>query len=133
MVIRLEPFIFPDFTIEGSMPPGHCTRVEYTATMKPGLLVVASSGGSVDVQTVEADVECRDHAGRLIGRQTWFFPANGGTFTGVFQWPIPDDSGPWDPDWTGTATLTINPPGVRHVSERSSANNTITVSGTCVG
>jgi hypothetical protein len=115
-----------NFSIEAHMPAGACTRVEYTVRMTPALL---DSG-----ETSTIRVSCFDHMGRLVSPEHLVQLRPGAAeISSLFEWAIPKDAGPWDPDWTGTATVKLSKPDGEPLADKESGDNQAIVYGTCVG
>jgi hypothetical protein len=125
---NIYPLILPEFKITGKMPPGYCTRVDYEISYYPGVLI-----STIETEKFPVSVDCHGHEGEIVRSATHYFTSGKSeTQKGVFVWEIPDYAD-FQPDWTGSATVTVNPPGPDHIAERSETDNTIEVEGTCIG
>jgi subtilase family serine protease len=67
---------------------------------------------------------------QTVGEVLLFLPAAGGSTQASIEWPMPADA-QFTPDFNNKITLIVDPDN--EVAERNEKNNTVTVTGTCLG
>jgi CARDB protein len=126
----LRRLFLPDLSIavvnvEGNTQVTYCNRVTFDVTLSPGLI---PSSGNVPVR-----VRVTDKVFGLpqpVGDLTLYLPGTGGTARTSVQFPMPADAN-FQPDWGNEITVEVDPDNL--IAESDESNNTLVVTGTCVG
>jgi hypothetical protein len=143
VITDLLPLLLPKLVVSASMPPSNCTKITYTVTLTPGL-ALSSVSGPHDRPYRFVAVQAFDHKDRPLPPQMVPLDGDGDTASNEVSWPLPDDAGPFDSDWTGTATLVANPRNLAlpdgsrtsnpfHFATRQTSVTSVAVQGTCIG
>jgi hypothetical protein len=122
--------ILPDLSVavvfaEGNIQVTHCHRVTFRVSLAPGFFR-PSGNRAVRVRVID---EVFGNP-QTVGEVLLFLPAAGGSTQASIEWPMPADA-QFTPDFNNKITLIVDPDN--EVAERNEKNNTVTVTGTCLG
>ncbi len=126
----LLQLILPDLSVsvvfaENNAQVTHCHRVTFKVTLSPGLFRPPGNR-AVRVRVIDEIFGTPQTVGEVL----LFLPAAGGTGQASIEWPMPPDA-EFTYDFNNQITLIVDPDN--EVLERDKSNNTVTVTGTCVG
>jgi hypothetical protein len=126
-ILRL---ILPDLSIsavfaEGNAQVTHCHRVTFKVTLSPGFFR-PSGNQAVRVRVIDEVFGIPQTVGEVL----LFLPAAGGSTQASIEWPMPADA-QYTPDFNNKIIVIVDPDN--ELGERDKSNNTLTVTGTCLG
>jgi len=126
-VLRL---ILPDLSVsavyaEGNVQVTHCHRITFRVTLSPGLFRPAGNQ-AVRVRVIDEVFGTPQTVGEVL----MFLPAAGGSAQASIEWPLPADA-QFVPDFNNKIIVVVDPDN--EIGERDKSNNTLTVTGTCLG